>query len=157
VDECIDEYLELCKTVFEVDQVFQGIIPVGDDQCRFDYRKLEKAIKNIVNKKLEDENAIMADSADSIPTFVVAIKGLHTDGPPTLFRSYQCQGHNVSNCAIWEAGRATSAAPIFHNQEGPSLTGDLPIIIRLSSLCRKQRKSGLLPKRSGSSAWVPDD
>jgi predicted acylesterase/phospholipase RssA len=55
----------------------------------------------------------MADTADNIPTFIVATKALHADGPPTLFRSYQCQGHNASKCAIWEAGRATSAAPIF--------------------------------------------
>ena len=113
MDECIEEYLELSKSVFEVDQVFKGIVPVGDDQCRFDYRKLETAIKNVVKKKLGDENAIMADTVDNIPTFVVATKGLHADSPPTLFRSYQCHGHNASKCAIWEAGRATSAAPIF--------------------------------------------
>jgi predicted acylesterase/phospholipase RssA len=55
----------------------------------------------------------MADIVDNIPTFVVATKGLHADSPPTLFRSYQCHGHNASKCAIWEAVRATSAAPIF--------------------------------------------
>jgi Patatin-like phospholipase len=48
-----------------------------------------------------------------VPTFVVATKGLRAEGPPTLFRSYQCEGHNASECAIWEAARATSAAPTF--------------------------------------------
>src|SRR5438046_520165 len=58
----------------------------------------------------------MADTAENretVPTFVVATKALHADGPPTLFRSYQCRGHNADKCAIWEAGRATSAAPTF--------------------------------------------
>lgn len=102
--------------MFEVDQVLKGIIPIGDDQCRFDYKQLEHAIKDVVKKKLHDENAIMADIGEgpkNVPTFVVATKGLHADGPPTLFRSYQCQGHSPSNCTIWEAGRATSAAPTF--------------------------------------------
>jgi Patatin-like phospholipase len=105
--------MNLTKTVFDVDHVLNGVIPIGDDQCRFDYQKLEHAIKAIVKKKLDDDDAIMADTPDNIPTFVVATKGLHADGPPTLFRSYQCQGHSASKCTIWEAGRATSAIPTF--------------------------------------------
>lgn len=107
--------MKLSKAVFEVDQVLKGIIPVGDDQCRFDYQKLESAIKAVVKKKLQDENATMMDTSQGhkVPTFVVATKGLHAEGPPTLFRSYQCSSHNASKCAIWEAGRATSSAPTF--------------------------------------------
>jgi len=58
----------------------------------------------------------MADTSeppDNVPTFVVATKRLHADGPPTLFRSYQCTGYNADKCAIWEAARATSASPTF--------------------------------------------
>jgi len=94
----------------------KGVIPIGDNQCRFDYNKLERAIKAVIHKKLGDDNAPMVDSADRpgrVPTFVVANKGLHIDGPPTLFRSYQCQGYNADKCYIWEACRATSAAPTF--------------------------------------------
>jgi hypothetical protein len=91
-----------------------GIIPVGDDICRFDYKKLENAIKDIVRKRVQDENATMADkNAEMVPTFTVATKGLHAEAPPTLFRSYQCEDHDASECTIWEAGRATSAAPTF--------------------------------------------
>jgi predicted acylesterase/phospholipase RssA len=104
--------------VFEVDQVLNGEIPDGDDQRRFDYQKLESAVQSLVERRLNDPNAIMADTnqspaAKNVPTFVVATKGLHADGPPTLFRSYQCRGHNADKCAIWEAARATSAAPTF--------------------------------------------
>lgn len=92
------------------------MIPVGDDQCRFDYKKLELEIKGIVLKKLGDEKAEMAENdliTKIIPTFVVVTKGLNAGGPPTLFRSYECDGHNADTCAIWEAARATSAAPTF--------------------------------------------
>lgn len=99
--------------MFEVDQVLNGVIPLGDDQCRFDYQKLETAMKALIERKLHDQNAIMAGTSDGVPTFVVATKGLHADGPPTLFRSYQCNGYNADKCAIWEAARATSAAPTF--------------------------------------------
>ena len=116
MEECIEEYIKLSEQVFDVDQVLKGVIPVGDDQCRFNYKKLEIAIQDIVKKKLGDENAIMADTTENpepIPTFVVATKALRAEAPPTLFRSYQCEGHNADKCAIWEAGRATSAAPTF--------------------------------------------
>jgi len=108
--------MDLSKKVFEVDQVLHGVIPIGDDQCRFDYKQFEHAIKDIVRKRLYDENATMADNherPENVPNFVVATKGLHADGPPTLFRSYQCQGYSHSKCAIWEAARATSATPTF--------------------------------------------
>ena len=102
--------------VFEVDQVQKGVTPTGDDQCRFDYKQLEYAIKDVVRKKLNDKNATMADireGTQNVPTFVVATNVLHADGPPTLFRSYECRGHSPNKCAIWEAGRATSAAQTF--------------------------------------------
>ncbi len=71
-------------------------------------------MKDVIRKRLKDENAPMADeNADKVPTFVVATKGTRAESPPTLFRSYQCEDHDASECTIWEAGRATSAAPTF--------------------------------------------
>lgn len=116
MDECIKEYVDLSQKVFDVDLVLKGNVPSGDDRCRFDYNKLESAIKSLVKGKLNKENSSLADSGEitgAVPTFVVATKGLHADGPATLFRSYQCTGHNANKCCIWEAARATSAAPAF--------------------------------------------
>lgn len=45
-------YNELAQDVFQTDQVLQGVIPVGDDECRFDSTKLETAIKNIIHSSL---------------------------------------------------------------------------------------------------------
>jgi len=89
---------------------------MGDDACRFDYRKLEASLKDVIKRKLHDENAIMATTTDnsfSVPTFVVGTKALHAESVPTLFRSYQCRGYNANKCYIWQAARATSAAPTF--------------------------------------------
>jgi hypothetical protein len=44
--------MKLSKKVFEGDQVVKGIIPVGDEQCHFDYEQLEQAIKDVVKEKL---------------------------------------------------------------------------------------------------------
>ena len=47
------------------------------------------------------------------PTFVVTTRGLVANGPPVLFRSY---GPDAATCTIWEAARATSAAPSFFKE-----------------------------------------
>ena len=117
MDECIDAYLDLSKKVFEVDRVLAGHIPVGDDCCRFDYNILETAIKNIIKGKLGDENcsmnAIPKTVAEVCPTFVVAQTAYDANARPTIFRTYSGAQIRASECGIWEAARATSAAPTF--------------------------------------------
>jgi predicted acylesterase/phospholipase RssA len=113
VDECIQKYLELSKDVFRIDNVIKGV-PVGVNQCRFNEEPLEKALKNVIIEKLGDANATMADPddqhSDFCPVFVVATEGQDAGGPEKLFRSY---GFHRDQCPIWQAGRATSAAPSF--------------------------------------------
>jgi hypothetical protein len=117
VDESIDAYLELSEGVFKVDQVLAGHIPVGDNRCRFDYNILEGAIKNIIGRKLGDEdrlmNAIPKTVDKTCPTFVVAKMAADINALPTIFRTYRGVQVQPSKCAIWEAVRATSAAPTF--------------------------------------------
>jgi predicted acylesterase/phospholipase RssA len=92
-----------------------GVIPAGDECCRFDAEKLEQVVKDLVADKLKTENkAKMADPTESfIPTFVVATSASSADGPAVLFRSYRCEGFNADKCEIWQAARCTSAAPTF--------------------------------------------
>jgi len=117
VDECIDGYLDLSKEVFKVDQVLAGRIPVGDDCCRFDYKILEDAIKKIIQGKLSDENcrmnAIPNAANKNCPTFVVAKTAANVNGPAIVFRTYRGKQIRPSECALWQAARATSAAPTF--------------------------------------------
>jgi predicted acylesterase/phospholipase RssA len=117
VDECIDAYLKLSKDVFNVDQVLAGKIPVDDDQCRFDHNVLEGAIKSIIKERLNDEdcrmNAIPKTSNKICPTFVVSKKAFNLGAPPTIFRTYSGEEVRPNKCTLWQAARATSAAPSF--------------------------------------------
>lgn len=114
VEDCIAKYIELSERVFRKDQVVAGVIPTGDDCCRFDAEILETVIKELVEERLNDANAAMADTSESrCPTFVVATSATSADGPAVIFRSYGCKGYNANKCKIWQAARCTSAAPSF--------------------------------------------
>jgi len=121
VQECIDTYVDLSKEIFDVDKVIAGAIPVGDNECRFDFNTLETSIKDIIKKKLGKDDYTMEEKPKVLPTgqrpsqcrtFVVTRKALDA-GYPTVFRSYSAKGVRATQCAIWEAARATTAAPSF--------------------------------------------
>ena len=114
VEDCIAKYIKLSERVFKRDQVVAGIIPTGDDCCRFDAEILETVVKELIEEELKDADAIMADAGeDRCPTFVVATSASNADGPAVIFRSYGCKGYNANKCKIWQAARCTSAAPSF--------------------------------------------
>jgi hypothetical protein len=70
---------------------------------------LKKVIRDSTLQK--DEDAALADDSNPIClVFVVATRGRIADGPLKLFRSY---GHDRDQTLIWQAARATSAAPAF--------------------------------------------
>jgi predicted acylesterase/phospholipase RssA len=109
--------------VFQIDNIVGGIIPPNDGQCRFDASILEQVMKEIIEKRLDDMEASMADSEldndhssgrrKSCPAFVVATNASGADGPPAIFRSYDCDNYDADKCRIWEAARCTTAAPTF--------------------------------------------
>src|SRR6266496_5639771 len=111
--------MAMSQEIFAVDHVLSGRIPVGDDRCRFDFNTLEAKVKELIKQRLGTEDHIM--SAKPKPsktptqcyTFVVAQMAGNVTAPPTIFRSYNAEGVSRSKCAIWEAARATSAAPSF--------------------------------------------
>lgn len=112
IDECIDQYLALSRSVFGIDNVMLSI-PVGRDHCRFDEESLEAALKTVIKAKLGVENAPMSDRDDRpgfCPVFVVATEAQNAGAPTKLFRSY---GFYRDECPIWQAARATSAAPTY--------------------------------------------
>jgi predicted acylesterase/phospholipase RssA len=106
--------MKLSKCVFNLDNVQFGAVPVGENRCRFDEKVLEKALKAIIHKAEGDENAPMADPNDQTPkccpVFVIATMGENSNDPVKLFRSY---GKEKDKCPIWQAARATSAAPTY--------------------------------------------
>lgn len=116
MDDCIKAYNDLARVVFKVDNSM-GVFPTGKDGCRFDHQVLEQVLKDMVKTVCRDEQATMSLKSDEVfktcPTFVIAKKRSNVDGPPTLFRSYPCREHDADECSIWQAARATTAAPSF--------------------------------------------
>ncbi|KAF8538287.1 acyl transferase/acyl hydrolase/lysophospholipase [Trichophaea hybrida] len=105
-DEALTEYNQLVGYVFgERKWAFQD--------GHFKATRLEEAIKKIVEKySLDGDTEEMLDSRDDsvCKSFVCAVAAQNI-GSPTLFRSYHVAGG--INCQIWQAARATSAAPTF--------------------------------------------
>ena len=80
-------------------------------------------MKKVIREGTEtkDENTLLADYGDQIcPVFVVTTPGRIADGPLKLFRSY---GFDKDKTPIWQAARATSAAPAFF----PPARVDIPL------------------------------
>lgn len=102
-----------------MDQLFWKEVPVGDNQCRFDFKVLEEKVKSLIAERVGYEGHIMSAEilSPEVPskccTFVVAKMEGNIAAPPTIFRSYTVYGEPKTRCAIWEAARATMAAPTF--------------------------------------------
>ena len=92
--------------------VRDSAIALGAHQFQFDHRRFEQAVKRFVASKLPHKSPIMADEISALLSWWPQ-KGLHADGPPTIFRTYTCEGYSASKCAIWQAMRATSATPLL--------------------------------------------
>ena len=110
VDVCIQNYLEFSKAVFRLDR--NMLVPVGEGYSRFSPEPLEKALKKVVSDNTEsnDPETPLADPRNEIcRVFVVSTRGKDA-GPIKLFRSY---GFYKDECPIWQAARATTAAPTY--------------------------------------------
>jgi predicted acylesterase/phospholipase RssA len=110
VNICIEKYLEFSKSVFRFDSRILNV-PVGENNAYFNPKPLEDALKKVIFEETGKENTPLADAGDPIcPVFVVTTIGRIADGPLKFFKSY---GHDRDQTPIWQAARATSAAPAF--------------------------------------------
>ncbi|TVY17760.1 Nephrocystin-3, partial [Lachnellula arida] len=111
----INAYVTLAKEVFSKKRTFGNF---GKDGS-FEASKLENAIKGVLKKKLGEgrEEEMMLEAGEGCKT-------QHLDADtPVLFRTWKAAKNPGDNCTIWEACRATSAAPrvfesIFIGQPG---------------------------------------
>ncbi|KAJ7817648.1 acyl transferase/acyl hydrolase/lysophospholipase [Mycena leptocephala] len=111
VKDAVKAYGELSK------EVFSDVKSQGSDG-RFKASKLEKAIKGIVGAHSDSQNPEdgMKDTRENpCKTFVCAMNAANMS-LPVLFRTYNTTNNPAMDCTIWQAGRATSAAPTFFKQ-----------------------------------------
>ncbi|KAH7338410.1 acyl transferase/acyl hydrolase/lysophospholipase [Rhizoctonia solani] len=121
VDEVLDMYLTLSKQVFHTGRVstaahacatmFMDGVPSMYDEIR-----LEKIVKQTIAKRIKDQDteALLEDlSPNSCRTAVVTARSADATRP-ILMRSYAVpHDADPERFKIWEAARATSAAPLY--------------------------------------------
>ncbi|KAJ1307827.1 hypothetical protein OPQ81_001909 [Rhizoctonia solani] len=113
VDDCIQHYHRLAKQIFKRNPAAQvGSLAIMEH--RFSPDNLEEAIKDIV-ARMTPSNTKMADHHQRCArTFVVAVRKNNLNNHAARrIRSYATQRQSADTCEIWEAGRATSAAPSY--------------------------------------------
>ncbi|KIJ50301.1 hypothetical protein M422DRAFT_159868 [Sphaerobolus stellatus SS14] len=104
INDVIDCYEQLTKTVFKATQV-------GRDG-RFDHKVLEEVIKDVVKHQVGTDEEGMLDNRDNACKTCVIYLQLLLQKFTYLLNSFSPEA-NTYNCMIWEAARATSAAPRF--------------------------------------------
>ncbi|PBK94677.1 FabD/lysophospholipase-like protein [Armillaria gallica] len=108
VKDAIECYGRLSGKVF-------GKPKCGVHSGKFKATRLEEVLKSIVSSRTTDpETRMIDDSGEACKTFVCAMDAHNMNAAiPVLFRTYKHPKEHCTNCTIWEAGRATSAAPTF--------------------------------------------
>lgn len=122
VDVCITKYLELSPQIFpaqgfisgsKVGKLFKGVRGTP----RFDAIALEAFVKSLVVEKLGSGEDALLEAADEhqlvtgCKTFVcVTNKDV---GTAFRLRSYRSSWEPGTGCSVWQAARATSAAPLL--------------------------------------------
>ncbi|RDL41440.1 uncharacterized protein BP5553_01419 [Venustampulla echinocandica] len=117
LNECEDAYLELSERIFTPKR--SKINPWRAKEFlqadgKFDYKVLEKAIKDIIAQKPGyDESTLLKDPVPQCSVFVCATRTGNTE--VAILRSYDTTEPKLlfDECKIWEACRATSAATTF--------------------------------------------
>ena len=130
MDECIVKFVEMKKTAFSLINILNGIVPVGDDDIRFDAKALDDFVKDLVREKVgEDEPDAYLGITGVPPSFAcrtcVISKSIgNGESHLAIFRSYHREELGPDKFPIWEVARCTTAAqpffkPIFIEKASP--------------------------------------
>ncbi|KAI0894026.1 acyl transferase/acyl hydrolase/lysophospholipase [Annulohypoxylon nitens] len=112
VGDCITAYTQLSSDVFKKRR--HRVNRRGNIQGRFDSSELEKAVRKILTQQGFNEDALLKDTADAPCKVFVCTRSTSADKVClTSYRSPRGGSHLLESVKIWEACRATSAAPSF--------------------------------------------
>ncbi|KAI3532841.1 hypothetical protein CSPX01_13176 [Colletotrichum filicis] len=102
VPQAIQAYKKIAKEVFSITTFAKT--------SKFDATKLERAVKD-----LAQEETMLDHSQNPCKVFVCTVlqKDAAARAGPRLFRTYEVRENSTFDCKIWEASRATSAAPSY--------------------------------------------
>ncbi|KAL6414132.1 hypothetical protein AUP68_00648 [Ilyonectria robusta] len=129
VDSCIKTYCSLAEDIFPEDKRILLSQRKKLDFVRgkpwFDAKSLEKSLQDVIKQALGDPTALMIDPENTLPKCKVFVCAMHEkQTTPFIFRTYSSKdaARVTRDAKIWEAGRATTAAPVFF---APIQIGDL--------------------------------
>ncbi|EPE02605.1 kinesin light chain [Ophiostoma piceae UAMH 11346] len=110
VPEAREEYVKISQHVFSTDWYRMN--------SKSDGNKLEAAVKKLLQEKLGDDRVderMLDPAKPPCKAFVCAVTKVDVQARagPRLFRTYNVRTNATFNCTIWEASRATSAAPTY--------------------------------------------
>jgi patatin-like phospholipase/acyl hydrolase len=108
--QCLEEYNDLARKVFGKPK--RAILCLPSEKGMFSASKLEKVVQDLAVRKANEENARILADEGSCRCFVTALAFSNVQ-KPTLLRSYRSDHEIPIDCTIWEAARATTAAPTF--------------------------------------------
>lgn len=115
IDECLKYYEELADKIFVPRLKSKGSFKWINAEVGgtwFNGKDLEDAVKDLLRRiSLEEDLAFRRDGEQKCKVFVSAVRS--TTVREVLIRSYHTDtvGQQNYDCSVWEAARATSAAP----------------------------------------------
>ncbi|KAL6408074.1 kinesin light chain [Ilyonectria robusta] len=105
VPQARQDYARIAERVFSLPRFY--------NKNTFDGKRLEEEVKRVLGEGRAEER--MLDKAGGCKVFVCSIplQDVKARAGPRLFRTYRVRENASFNCTIWEACRATSAAPSY--------------------------------------------
>ncbi|GLI81004.1 hypothetical protein PoHVEF18_009373 [Penicillium ochrochloron] len=99
------EYVRIAEEVFSLPRYLK--------KSTFDGQKLEKGVKRLLGNDRSEEKMLEKDGSCKVFVCAVPQQDVKARAGPRLFRTYRVRENPSYNCTIWEACRATSAAPSY--------------------------------------------
>ncbi|KAF8071588.1 acyl transferase/acyl hydrolase/lysophospholipase [Lyophyllum atratum] len=118
IPECIQAYMTLAQQTFSANAL-EKIWDAAHTAARYTKDNFEKGLKALIKQKTGDENALMLDpdTNNHCKVFVLAVRTQNTNHTSAEhFRTYSVDFTDPfpgKTCPIWQAARATSAAPLY--------------------------------------------